>query len=148
MAEFNRTESIRSDNEARGVPGGAVAAGFLHEAETWTSAQCEFPSGIGAIWSDWLNRQREAIDASARSLQQIAECRNVADLTQLQQSWLADTARRSASDIGALACDSVALVWRVAGPDRLGERGRPSLMRGPARVKPGEEAPVQRAAAE
>jgi len=59
------------------APGGAVAAGFLREAEAWTGAQCELLSAMGAIWTDWLRRQHEAIDASARSLQQMLECRNL-----------------------------------------------------------------------
>src|SRR6266851_10485168 len=122
MAEFNRTESIESGI----APGGAVAAGVLREAEAWTSAQCELLSGMGAIWTDWLRRQQEALDASARSLQQMVECRNPADLAQIQQEWLAGTARRSASDISTLASDSMALTWRVVGADRLAERGSAS----------------------
>jgi hypothetical protein len=148
MAEFNRTESMRTESAASIAPGGAVATGILHEAEIWTSAQCELLAGIGTIWADWLSRQREAIDASARSFQQMVECRNLVDVAQLQQQWLADTARRGASDIGSLARDSVALTWRLAGGDRPGGRGQASPMRSAARAKSGDEATVQRAAAE
>ena len=144
MTEFNRSERT-GDGIA---PGGAVAAGVLREAEAWASAQCELLSGIGAIWTDWLRRQQEAIDASARSLQQMFECRNPTDLAQIQQEWLTGTARRSASDISTLACDSMALTWRVVGADRLGPRSQASPMRGSARAKSGDEAPLQRAAAE
>ncbi len=63
-------------------------------------------SGMGAIWADWLQRQREAIDASARSFQQMFECRNPADFAQIQQQRLAEAARRGACDMSALACDS------------------------------------------
>src|SRR5260370_30622084 len=119
MTEFNRTENTISDV----APGDAVAAGVLRGAEAWTGAQCELLSGMGAIWTDWLRRQQEAIDASARSLQQMFECRNPADLAQIQQEWLAGTARRSASDISALASDSMALTWRVVRADRLARRG-------------------------
>src|SRR6266446_8356075 len=111
MTEFNRTES-----GASGVaPAGAVAAEVLREAEAWTSAQCEFVSGMGAIWTDWLRRQQEAIDASARSLQQMFECRNPADFARTQQQWLADATRRGASDLSTLACESMALSWGVVG---------------------------------
>lgn len=144
MNEFNRSENVTS-----GVsPGGAVAAGVLREAEAWTSAQCELLSGMGTIWAEWMRRQREAIDVSARSLQQMYECRSVADLFQLQQQFLAESARRSASDISNLACDAVALTWRVAGADRPGLHGPVSPQRGRTPAKPEEGAALQRAAAE
>jgi len=143
MTEFNRTEGIGSGI----APGGAVAAGDLRGAEAWTSAQCELLSGMGAIWTDWLRRQQEAIDASAQSVQQMFECRNPADLAQIQQEWLAGTAKRSVSDISALACDSMALGWRVVGADRLGSGGKSSTPRSTERAKSADEVP-QRAAAE
>ena len=144
MSEFNRTEGIGSGI----APGDAVAAGMLRQAEAWTGAQCELLSGMGAIWTDWLRRQQEAIDASARSLQQMFECRNPADFAQLQQEWLTGTARRSASDISTLACDSMALTWRVVGADSLGSRDQSSPARGTGRGKSADEPPLQRAAAE
>ena len=76
------------------------------------------------------------------------ECRNPADFTQTQQQWLADATRRSASDISTLASESMALTWRVVGADRLGLGGQHSPVRGTGRAKPGDEAPLQRAAAE
>jgi hypothetical protein len=140
MTEFNRTESSMS--------GGKIAAGVMREAETWTSAQCELLSGMGAIWTDWLRRQQEAIDASARTLQQMLECRNPADFAQTQQQWLADAARRSAADISTLACESMALTCRVVGAECLDGRGQSSPVRGSGRAKSGDEAPLQREAAE
>jgi hypothetical protein len=149
MTEFNRTENMRTESAVSSVaPGGAIATGILHEAEAWTSAQCELLSAIGTIWADWLNRQREAFDAGARSFQQIVESRNLAEIAHIQQQWLADTARRGASDLSSLARDSVALTWRVAGADSLGRRSQSPPTRGATRVRSGDEAPVQRAAAE
>jgi hypothetical protein len=144
MTQFNRAESTGNGR----APGAAVAAGVLHEAEAWASAQCELLLGMGTIWADWLRRQQEAIDASARSLQQMGECRNPADFADVQQEWLAGAARRGASDISALACDSMALTWRAVGADRLGSRGQSSPVSGAARAKSGDEAPLRREAAE
>jgi hypothetical protein len=141
------TESYRTEGALSGiVPGDTVANCVLREAEAWTSAQCELVSGIGVVWTDWLKRQREAIDASARSLQQMFECRNPADFAQIQQQWIADAARRGASDISALACDAMALTWWAAAVDRV--RGPSSPVRGTGRAKSCDDAPVQRAAAE
>jgi hypothetical protein len=148
MTEFNRSDSSRTDSAVSGMtPGGAVATGVLRQAEAWTTAQCELGSGMGAIWADWLRRQQEAIDASARSLQQMFECRSPVDFAQIQQQWLADAARRSAGDISALASDSIALTCRVAGTDRQGGRGQSPPVRGAVRAKPGDGS-GQREAAE
>jgi hypothetical protein len=144
MTQFNRAETTENGMAL----GSAVAAGMLHEAEAWTSAQCELLTGMGTIWTDWLRRQQEVIDASARSLQLMCECRNPADFAKIQQEWLTGTARQGASDLSALACDSMALTWRTVGADRLGVRGQPSPARGTARAKSGDEAPLQREAAE
>ncbi len=119
---------------------------MLREAEAWTRAQCELASGIGVIWTDWLKRQREAIDASARSLQQMFECRNPADFAQIQQQWIADAARRGAADISALACDAMTLTWWAAAVD--GARRPSSLAHSTERAKSRDDAPVQRVAAE
>jgi hypothetical protein len=147
MTELNRTASTAAstlDSTIGGIaPGGAVAAVVLREAEAWTGVQCELLSGMGAIWTDWLRRQQEAIDASARSLQQMLECRNPADFAQRQQQWLADAARRGAADFTTLASESMALTWRAVGADRLGGRGQ---VRGAGRAKAGDEVPLQRAA--
>lgn len=140
MAEFYRTESAISGL----VPGSTIATCMLREAEAWTGAQCELVSGIGVIWTDWLKRQREAIHASSRSLQQVLECHSLADLAQIQQQWLADSARREIDDISALTCDAMALPWAVM-LDRVDDRA--ALACGMDQAAPAADAPVQRAAA-
>jgi hypothetical protein len=141
------TESYQAESALNSiVPGSELAACVLRGAEAWTSVQCELAFGIGVLWTDWLKRQREAIDASARSLQQMSECRNPADFAQIQLQWIADATRRGASDIGALACDAMALTWWGAAVDRA--HGPSSPVRRMERAKSGDGAPVQRAAAE
>jgi phasin protein len=145
MTEFHHTETSASGTP----PGGAVAASVLREAEAWTTAQCEFLSGMAAIWTDWFRRWRDSVDASARSFQRMLECRNPADLAQLQQQWLADAAQRNAADLGNLASESVALTWRVVGADRRAARqpSPPARTTGSAaRPKSGEDAALQHAA--
>ena len=143
MSDLNRGEGLR--NEA--AFGGAFASGVLREAEVWTSAQCELLSGMGALWTQWARRQREAIDASSRSLQRMCECRSLADLVQIQQQWLADAAQRGAADLGTLASDAAALTSRVAAVTRPRPSGSAPARTG-APAKPGENAAMQRAAAE
>lgn len=144
MTEFNRNQAAQSGP----APGDTVAAAVMREAQAWASTQGELFLGIEAIWADWLKRQGEAIDAAARSLQQMCECRNVADLVQVQQQWLADTVRRTTSDIGALTSEALAVTRRVGRADRFGAGARSQM---PARATPpaksAESGPVQRAAA-
>ena len=143
MTEFARAES----SNTAALPGGAVAVCLLREAENWRSAQCELLSGIGAIWADWLKRRREAIDASARALHQMTQCRDIADLVEIQQQWLADSARRNALDLSSLACESMALPWRFAATDRVSWREQ-SPARSPVRARSASEPTVERVAAE
>ena len=143
MAEFARTEGVNT----AALSGGAVAVSLLREAENWRSAQCELLSGIGAIWADWLKRRREAIDASARALHQMSQCRDIADLVEIQQQWLADSVRRNALDLSNLACESMALPWRFAATDRVSWPEQ-SQARSPARARSASEPTVERVAAE
>ena len=78
MAEFNRSETVGAGNP----PSAAVATVLSRQVEAWTNTQGELLSGMAALWADWMKRQREAIEASAQSLQQMLECRNLADLAQ------------------------------------------------------------------
>jgi uncharacterized protein (DUF1800 family) len=145
MSEFNRSNSAKTWP----APGTAVAAAVLREAEAWARTQSEMLSGVEAIWSGWLKRQGEAIDAGTRSLRQMFDCRNPVELVQLQQQWVADAMCRAASDIGNLAKDATAVTQRAAGADRFAASLRDQLdTHGAPAAQPKEGAAVQRAAAE
>ena len=145
MSEFNRTTAANPWP----APGTAVAAAVLREAEAWARTQSELLSGVEAIWAGWLKRQGEAIDAGARSLRQMFDCRNPAELVQLQQQWVADTMCSAVSGIGDLARDATAMTQRAAGADRFAPSLREQFAdnRSPA-AQPDEAAAMQRAAAE
>jgi hypothetical protein len=141
MSDFNRGMSTKTWP----APGTAVAAAVLREAEAWARTQSELWSGMEAIWTGWLKRQGEAIDAGTRSLRQMFDCRNPAELVQLQQQWVADTMHRAASDIGNLARDATAVTQRAAGADRFAASLRDQLA---GQMPSSEGAAVHRAAAE
>ena len=136
MADFNRREDVRY-GMALGSEAAAVVA---RQAEAWVSAQCEFLSGVEAMWAKWIERQREAIDASTRSLTQICECRNLGDIVQIQQQWFADTVQRTASDLSAFTNDAAALTWRVA---RVGPNGDATRQPAPPPHRQGAEGEMQ-----
>jgi hypothetical protein len=143
MAELNRSKNPRNGM----APGSEAAAALVRGAEAWTSAQCDLLSGVEAIWVRSMQRRREAIDASARSLTQICESRNLADIVQNQQQWFADAFQRTASDLSALANDAAALTWQVAHVNRNGDATHPPAAMA-RRHGAEQEAPLHREAAE
>jgi len=141
MTEINRGEDGRS-----GTLGSETVAAVARQAEAWASTQCELLSGVEAMWVGWMQRRREAFDASARSLTQICECRNVADVVQIQHQWLVDAVQRTASDLTAIANDAAALTSRVARVAPTGDGARPPAPSHHQRAE--AETPLHREAAE
>ena len=137
----------RSEDTAGTPFGFAAAAVVLRQAEAWTSAQCELLSGVEAMWTTWVQRQREAIDASARSLAEIYECREFADIVRIQQNWLADAVQRTTSDLSELADHAAALTWRLARVNNVGDVTRKPVTPTPS-PRAQDEVPSQREAAE
>jgi Phasin protein len=146
MTELNRTTETQT-----GAAADAVTASLLHEAGAWAKAQGALLSGVEAIWADWIERRREAIDATARSLQEMCACRSVADLARIQQQWLAGAVHRAACDAAALASGAVVMTRLAAeGATSEAARGRVSPVRAgrPAPSREREGAEPQRQAAE
>jgi hypothetical protein len=142
MADFDRNKDAQSGSP----PGSAAMAAVLREAEGWASAQCEFLSGVGEIWANWMQRQREAINASTQSFTQLCESRDLADMAQIRQKWLADSVNRTVTDLSTFANDAVTLTWKITRAERVGDRTSNSE---PPMSRRGEEhAPLHREAAE
>jgi hypothetical protein len=113
MAEFTQGECAAAAGAALAAP----VAAMLREAERWTRLQCELLSGIEAMWTQWMRRQRTAIDASAGTLRRLYGCRSFAEFVQVEQQWLADALRDGAAVSAgrAVAEDALALgQWRAA----------------------------------
>jgi hypothetical protein len=67
MTEFNQQHAgVRP-----AMPGDAMMAALLHGARVWAGLHGELLSGSQVIWLDGLRWQQAAIDAAARSLQQV-----------------------------------------------------------------------------
>jgi hypothetical protein len=136
MTEAYQTQSAAFE------PGGVIAR-MLREAEHWTAVQCELLTGIEKMWAQWMERQRDAVGASIEALRQMGDCRNVADLLQLQQQWLADNMHRGAADISALASEAVSIGQSAV----LSQKSRNRSARRPM-TPAGERLAEQRQAAE
>jgi len=100
MAEDTRARSGALPDG--GAAADAMAAIFEKSAQAWLAAHEEALAGMQAVMGDWLVRRREAIDASRRAVEQLSGCRDVAELLRIQQEWIGDSMRRTASDLGAI----------------------------------------------
>src|SRR5260221_1359345 len=109
MTEFKQTE----DSRASAAYGNAITSAMLREAAVWADAQRELLSGAEAIWSDWLKRRSEAVEATSRSMQRIWECRSLAEVAQAQHDWLAGAADRVAADLTSVASGTANLSPQV-----------------------------------
>jgi hypothetical protein len=98
-----------------GIPaiGSMLGTAFLKEAERLIDAQGEVLNNLETAVGNWVRRQREALDSSTRSLQKIYECRNLMDLVQVQQHFVADCLHWTAAEMRALGSDAAA-VTRIA----------------------------------
>lgn len=75
------------------------AAMLAREAALWADVQRDLLGGVATAVTDWLQRQREGLDASSRSIQRFYECRSLADLIAVQQDWARDCLRWTAAQL-------------------------------------------------
>src|SRR5258707_15438319 len=117
MTEFKQTEGAR----ASATYGDAITSAMLREAAGWADAQRELLSGAEAIWSDWLKRRSEAVEATSRSMQRIWECRSLAEVAQAQHDWLAGAADPVAADLTSVASGTASFSRKVGAIGRSRE---------------------------
>jgi hypothetical protein len=144
------TDFKESETSQRAACGDAIASAMLREAAIWADTQRELLSGAEAIWSEWLKRRCEAVEATSRSMQRIWECRNLAEVAQAQQDWLSGAVDRAAADLRSVASGTVILTRKVGEIGRSAEvLSRSDWPFGNAdRNQTGMREPAERAAAE
>jgi Phasin protein len=122
-----------------------VGTAFVKEAQLWVGAQRDLLAGIEALMTGWAQRQREAFEASSRSIQKICASRDMLDLVQAQHEWVSDCLQLTASQIRAIGDDTAAITRKAA--TRLGEATE-EMARNSSPAEPARNVPIQRAAAE
>jgi len=147
MVERKQTQESNANTAALSIPLGST---FIKEAEMWMGAHNDFLTGMEAMMTDWLRRQREVFDASSRSIRKIYDSRNIIDLVQAQHEWLSDCLQLTASEIRAVGNDAAAMTRKAA--ERLGEAARERSngirRQGKGLAETATTVPMQRAAAE
>jgi predicted lipoprotein len=130
-----------ADTASAGLP---IASVFVKEAELWMGTHSELLSGIETIVTGWMDRQRQALEASSRSIRRVCDARNIFDLMQAQQEWVSDCLSWTASEIRAVGNDAATISRRTV--ERLAESAEQARTNLPAEVVYGVS--LQRAAAE
>lgn len=102
---MNDATQLPSGSPATANLGADFSAALARQTASWIESQRDLLTSAGTIMTGWLDRQREAIDKSGRSLQRVWECRNLADLLQVQQQFASEWMRWTATE------------WRAAGRD-------------------------------
>jgi hypothetical protein len=84
-------EAMPSKPEADAATVGRLFGSTLVQGgELWMNTQREMLANIGAMLEDWLQLNRAALDASARTLRRLHEWQSLAGLLRLQQEWVSD----------------------------------------------------------
>ena len=147
MSEDRHAQISNIDFAAIGIPLGSTV---IKEAEMWMNAHGVFLTNMERVMADWVRRQREAFDASSRSIRKIYDCRNIFELVQAQHEWVSDCLNWTASEIRAVGSDAVAMTRQATERVEKIARERSDELRKQrkAPVKTEADRPLQRAAAE
>jgi phasin protein len=76
--------------------------------------QKELLAGLETIVAGWFERQRDALDSSARSLQKMYECRNLADLLRFQQDLVSAYLQWGVVEMRAAGRDTAQMTRKAA----------------------------------
>jgi hypothetical protein len=113
------SEGKQREGASASAIGTLLGSAFLKEAEFLIGAQTELLNSAKEAMQDWMQRQRDALDNSARSIHRMYECRNFFDLMQVQQQFATDCLQWMAGEMSAIG-KSTAVLTRAAAA-RAGE---------------------------
>lgn len=102
-----------------------IGSALAKEAELWMGAQSDVLSSIETMMTGWMQRQRQALEASSRSMRKILDARNPFDLLLAQNEWVSDCLHWTASEIRGLGQDTHVATRNVT--EWVGERSSQAL---------------------
>jgi hypothetical protein len=88
------TSPMAESEQAMGSLSSAVTTG----SEALIDTQAELLERFDEISRGWLQRRREALEATRHSFEEMRACRNVTDMLRIQQDWVSGSLQRVASD--------------------------------------------------
>ena len=97
-----RRQSYSQSDAAERAARQASATG-ARTASEWIDAQAELFDQFDQVASQWLERRREALDATRRSIEQMRSCEQVGDFLRVQHEWVEGSMRRLTEDLTEFA---------------------------------------------
>ena len=120
QAERDDTETEQAERAGEHARA-AVATG----ADSWMESQMRVFDQIDEMARHWLDRRREALDATRRSMEEMRACEHMGDVFRIQQEWLLGSLQRITADVAELSGAAMALPR--AGMQRLREAGESTV---------------------
>jgi Phasin protein len=109
MARRRSAEHEAVDRSARQFS--SIASGT---SGLWVESQARIFDQFDEVARRWLDRRREALDATRESLEEMKSTENVGELMRVQQEWLIGSLHRLAADFGELGAAAVNLAQTAA----------------------------------
>jgi len=91
-----RADAAREEQEHAAQELGSMTASA---GDTWMEAQAALFNHIDTLARRWLERRREALDATRESVEEMRRCRDLAEFFRIQQAWLRGSMQRLGSDL-------------------------------------------------
>lgn len=85
----------------------------LRAPDLWVESQAKAFEQIDEVARRWLDRRREALDATRQSLEEMRSSDNVGELMRIQQDWMFGQMRRLAADFAELSGMALNLAQRT-----------------------------------
>jgi len=117
-----RIQAEREDAERAGE---GVRSAVATGAETWIDSQMKFFDQMDEVARHWLDRRREALDATRRSMEELRSAENVGDLLRIQQDWVFSALQRLTADVTELS--GAALSLPRVGVQRMVQAGEATV---------------------
>lgn len=113
-----QTEPERDETERVGEP---IRSAMSGGTDIWIDSQMKLFEQIEEVARHWLDRRREALDATRRTMEEMRGCEHVGDLMRLQQEWIFGALQRLTADVAELG--GAAFTLPRVGAARLGQAG-------------------------
>lgn len=106
-----RADGAREAQERATQELGSMTAGA---GDAWMEGQAALFNHIDMLARRWLERRREALDATRDSLEEMRRCRDFAEVIRIQQDWLCGSMQRLGSDFSEFTTTALNLSQGLA----------------------------------
>jgi hypothetical protein len=87
---------------------------FFRANDVWMASQAMLFEHFDEVARRWLDRRREALDATRRSIAEMRDTNDMGEVFRIHQEWVLGSMQRLASDLGELSQAAMSLTQRAA----------------------------------